>query len=176
MPRPGSPLAGLTRDPRPPRPRRALPIVGGRDVARGTEDQADRPDPARAGRAATRTATRADVAEGDLPALLTAFYGRVGEEPALAPYFATLDMAAHIPVLADFWATIVFQAGRYRRNAFRPHLAMPGLGAAHFGRWLAVFEATVDAAHAGPHAERMKAMAHRIAFSMQLRLGVTPAP
>ena len=44
----------------------------------------------------------------------------------------------------------------------------------HFARWLATLEATVDARHAGEGAERMKATAHRIAYSMQLRLGLPP--
>lgn len=119
--------------------------------------------------------SRRDLTEDGLPALLTVFYVRVGHDSSLAPYFAQLDLAAHIPRIADFWATIVFHADRYRGNAFRPHLDMPGLTAAHFARWVTEFEATVDALHVGPRADRMKMMAHRIAYSMQLRLGVTPS-
>lgn len=115
-----------------------------------------------------------DLGVDDLPALLTTFYGAVGRDPMLAPYFAPLDMAAHIPRIADFWATIVFDAHRYHGNAFRPHLAMPGLTPAHFARWLGTLERVVDERHVGPNAERMKAMAHRIAYSMQLRLGLVP--
>ena len=59
-------------------------------------------------------------------------------------------------------------------NAFRPHQDMPGLTAEHFARWVAAMEATVDGRAAGPHADRMKGLAHRIAYSMQLRLGITP--
>ena len=84
-------------------------------------------------------------------------------------------MPAHIPRIADFWSTLLFHTGRYSGNAFRPHLLMPGLDAPHFARWLAALEATVDARFAGENAERMKALGHRIAYSMQLRLGVTPA-
>jgi truncated hemoglobin YjbI len=51
---------------------------------------------------------------------------------------------------------------------------MPGLSPAHFAEWLAVLERTVDSRHAGPAAERMKAMGNRIAFSMQRRLGLQP--
>lgn len=127
-----------------------------------------------AGAVSASSDVRDDLRDDDLVALLTAFYDRVGGDPVLAPYFAALDMAAHIPRIADFWATILFQSTRYRGNAFAPHREMPGLAAEHFARWLAAFEATVDARHAGPDAERAKDMAHRIAYSMQLRLGVTP--
>ena len=115
-----------------------------------------------------------DVEEADLHPLLTAFYDTVEHEPLLAPYFAVVDMEAHMPRIVDFWSTILFQTGRYSGNAFRPHLEMTGLTGEHFARWLATLEHTVDARFAGPAAERMKAMGHRIAYSMQLRLGITP--
>lgn len=117
---------------------------------------------------------RSDLREEDLPTLLTTFYATVGRDPLLAPYFAPVDMTAHIPRIADFWSTMLFHTARYSGNAFRPHLEMPGLTAAHFARWVATLESTVDSAHAGPVSERMKALGHRIAYSMQVRLGITP--
>lgn len=113
-----------------------------------------------------------DLRDVDLLALLTDFYERVEADELLAPYFASVDMAAHMPRIVDFWSTLVFQTKRYTGNAFRPHLDMPGLTAAHFARWLQVMEATVDAHAAGPAAERMKAYAHRVAHSMQVRMGI----
>lgn len=133
------------------------------------------PDPAAAPPAAPRAdAARPDVGEADLVPLLTAFYATIADDARLAPYFAPLDLAAHIPRIADFWSTMLWHTGRYAGNAFRPHLAMPGLDADHFARWVAALEATVDARHAGPSAEAMKALGHRIAYSMQLRLGIAP--
>jgi hemoglobin len=81
-------------------------------------------------------------------------------------------MAEHMPRIADILSTMIVHTGRYSGNAFRPHLAMPGLTAAHFARWLETLEATVDAHAAGPAAEHMKALGHRIAFNMQMRLGI----
>ena len=117
---------------------------------------------------------RPDVTEADLVPLLTAFYATIAGDPRLAPYFAVLDMPAHIPRIADFWSTMLWHTGRYAGSAFRPHLDMPGLDADHFARWMATLEATVDARHAGPMAEQLKALGHRIAYSMQLRLGLDP--
>jgi hemoglobin len=95
--------------------------------------------------------------------------------PPARPDPARPDLAeADLPVIADFRATIPFHTGRFGRNAFRPHLALPGLGARHFARWLAVLDATVDARPAGPAAEAMKAAGRRIAGVMQGRLGVAP--
>jgi hemoglobin len=118
--------------------------------------------------------TFVDLHEAAIEPLLVAFYDEVARDPLLAPYFASLDMRAHIPRIADFWSTIVFHSGRYAGNAFRPHLEMPGLTAAHFARWVATLERTVDARVAGPKAELMKSLGHRIAYSMQVRLGITP--
>ena len=115
-----------------------------------------------------------DLRDEDLEPILVVFYDRVERDPLLAPYFAVVDMREHIPRIATFWSTMIFHTGAYTGNAFRPHLEMPGLTAEHFGHWLATLEQTVDDFHSGPNAERMKALAHRIAWSMQLRLGITP--
>ena len=115
-----------------------------------------------------------DVEERDLHELLTSFYDTVEQEPLLAPYFAVVDMDAHMPRIVDFWSTLLWQTGRYSGNAFRPHMEMAGLTGEHFARWLATLERAIDARFAGPSAERMKALGHRIAYSMQLRLGIIP--
>ena len=147
------------------RGRRSLPIRGPAGGA-----------PARPSTAAFEDGSpRPDLRDEDLHALLVAFYAEVEREPLLAPYFAPVDMAAHMPRIVDFWSTLLFHTRRYTGNAFRPHLAMEGLTGEHFARWLATLERTVDARFAGPSAELMKEMGHRVALSMQLRLGITPA-
>jgi hemoglobin len=145
-------------------PKARLPIVDGPAPA------AERPAPPAPG--AERGT--ADLRDEDLHPLLVAFYDTVERDELLAPYFAPVDMSAHMPRIVDFWSTLVFDTRRYTGNAFRPHMEMPGLTAAHFARWVATMEATIDARHAGERAERMKALAHRIAYSMQLRLGIEP--
>jgi len=117
-------------------------------------------------------ATPPDLRDEGLLPLLVDFYERVERDELLAPYFAVVDMTAHMPVIVDFWSTMLFHTGRYSGNAFRPHLAMPGLTPAHFTRWLAIMEATIDTHAAGAAAEHMKMLAHRIALSMQMRLGI----
>lgn len=116
-----------------------------------------------------------DLKDADIEAVLVSFYEKVEKDPLLSPYFSGLDMAAHLPRIVDFWSTMLFHSGRYSGNAFRPHLEMPGLTPLHFDRWLATLEATVDASHDGPTAALMKNLAHRVAYSMQVRLGLTPA-
>ena len=115
-----------------------------------------------------------DLRAADIHDMLVAFYAQLAHEPLLAPYFEPLDMAEHMPRIVSFWETLLFHTGSYTGNAFQPHLTMPGLTSAHFARWVANLEDIVDARFAGPMAERMKALAHRVAYSMQLRLGLEP--
>ena len=124
--------------------------------------------------ATRRPSALPDLQDADILGVLVAFYATVERDPLLAPYFVSVDMPAHMPRIADFWSTMLFHTGRYSDNALRPHLEMPGLTPDHFGRWLSTLEATVDAMHAGPNADLMKNLAHRVAWSMQLRLGLTP--
>jgi truncated hemoglobin YjbI len=115
-----------------------------------------------------------DIEDADLEGILISFYSVVAKDPLLAPYFADIDMIAHMPRIVAFWSTLLFHTGRYSGNAFRPHESMPGLAGEHFSRWVATLEGIVDARFAGPAADRMKDIAHRIAYSMQVRLGITP--
>ena len=120
------------------------------------------------------SAPGADLREDALYGVLTTFYDKVALDPLLAPYFAVVDMEQHMPRIVSFWATLVFDTGSYSGNAFKPHLAMPGLTGDHFARWLSTLEQTIDAEFSGPRANRMMFLAHRVAYCMQMRLGLTP--
>jgi hemoglobin len=115
-----------------------------------------------------------DLREEDLGQVLDTFYARLGEDDLLRSFFEHLDMADHIPRIEAFWATIVFGTRRYADNAFAPHQRMQGLTGQHFSRWIETLEAVLDARFQGPATDRMKSAAHRIAYSMQLRLGIVP--
>ena len=117
-----------------------------------------------------------DLQDADLDELLVAFYATIADDALLVPYFAVVDMTAHMPRIVAFWSTMLFRTGRYSGSAFRPHLEMPGLTAEHFARWVATLEAVLEARFAGPNARSMMELAHRIAYSMQLRLGIAPFP
>ncbi|XVS60833.1 group III truncated hemoglobin [Actinosynnema sp. CA-299493] len=122
------------------------------------------------------TAARDLTGREDALALVTEFYRRAFDDGLLGPVFrdvAGLDLAAHLPVIADFWATVLFRAGTYRRNLLRVHLDLherSPLTAAHFDRWLALWADTVDDLFAGEKADLAKAQAERIAWSMIRRL------
>jgi hemoglobin len=108
--------------------------------------------------------------------LLTDFYGRAFRDELLGPVFvdvARMNLADHLPVMCDFWQTVLFRSGDYRRNAFHPHQRLhvrASLTPGHFERWLQLWRAAVDDRHVGPKAELAKLQASRIAGSMCRRI------
>lgn len=120
----------------------------------------------------TDLADRADVEE-----LLRRFYGQVLVDDLLAEPFSTVrevtGLDAHIPVMADFWETMLFPVRRYRGRVQDVHGRVndrTALSSPHFIRWLTTWYDTVDEMYAGPLAERAKRQAARIAWSMHRAL------
>lgn len=115
--------------------------------------------------------TRADIS-----ALLRRFYGRVLVDDVLAEPFEAIRMKgleSHLPVMCDFWETVLFRAGLYTGSALRAHRIVHdrhALTAKHFLRWLGLWNSTVDQMYRGPRAEQAKIQAARIAWAMHRRL------
>ncbi len=112
----------------------------------------------------------------DIATLIEAFYARAFADSVLGAIFidiARMDLRAHMPVMCDFWETVLFQAGLYKGNAFNVHFDLHlqvSLTAMHFQRWLDIWEATVDDLFAGDKAILAKVQAGRIAGSIRRRL------
>ncbi|EKT78884.1 MULTISPECIES: group III truncated hemoglobin [Rhodococcus] len=117
----------------------------------------------------TDLATRADIED-----VLRRFYGRVLVDDLLAVPFAEIrerGLESHLPIMCDFWETVLFGAGRYQGSALRVHRSVhtrQRLEARHFLRWLTLWSTTVGqrfhdpiAAHATVHATRIARAMHR---------------
>ncbi len=129
----------------------------------------------------TAGVSRGDITNReDIASLVTAFYLRVFADDTLGSIFvdiAQMDLAAHLPVMCDFWETVLLRAGLYHRNALAPHLDLNTkveLTPAHFVRWLDLWTTTVDERHDGEKAELAKLQATRIAGSISRRLQGKP--
>lgn len=116
----------------------------------------------------------------DVEHLVTTFYHRAFDDDLLGPIFtevAHLDLDHHMPIMCDFWETVLFRAGLYKRNAFGVHVDLNEkvhLGDEHFERWLRIWVDNVDDHFAGEVAERAKVQATRIATSINRRLQGQP--
>jgi hemoglobin len=112
----------------------------------------------------------------DVEELVTAFYRTAFADPLIGPIFtevARMDLDHHLPIMCDFWETVLFRAGLYSRNALQVHYVLNArhpLTEEHFDRWLSLWTETVDDRFVGEKAELAKTQATRIAGSMQRRL------
>jgi len=87
------------------------------------------------------------IDEALVSALVDTFYARVRQDDLIGPVFETAigdDWDAHLAKLKDFWSAIALGTRRYTGRPMPAHLRLPGLTAAHFERWLALFRTTLD--------------------------------
>lgn len=105
----------------------------------------------------------------DLEFLLGEFYKSATADERIGHYFDDLDLAAHLPVIADFWEKVLFGAPVYFGNPLQIHQKInekSPLALADFRRWTEIFSRTVDANFAGGRAEAAKLRARMIAHSL----------
>ncbi len=128
-------------------------------------------------RCATEQPGRADITDRrDILELLRDFYARAFHDDVLGPVFvdvAKMDLGVHLPVICDFWETVLLHTGGYRRNTLSPHQrlhARAALTSAHFARWLGLWMATIDDRYPGPTAELAKLQGSRMAGAMSRRI------
>jgi hemoglobin len=116
------------------------------------------------------------VTEETIRLLVETFYDRVLRDEELGPIFRRAlahRWNEHLAIMVDFWSSIALRTGRYQG---KPHVAHRDLGLRedHFGRWLALFEATARKV-CEPHvADFFIDRAQRIADSLQIGLNIGP--
>lgn len=113
-----------------------------------------------------------DIADReDIVLLVTSFYAKVKEDELLAPQFQHLDWEKHLPIMFNFWSSMLLGDQRYQGNPFQKHTALP-INASHFDRWLKLFTQTVDERFTGTKAEETKSRAQSIAGVWQFKMGL----
>ncbi|MEO6232557.1 MAG: group III truncated hemoglobin [Ferruginibacter sp.] len=112
----------------------------------------------------------------DIQTLIEQFYDKVKPDPVIGFIFTkVVDMhwETHIPVIIDFWETILLDNPVYNKNAMEVHYTLNKkipLQKIHFKTWLAHFNATVDELFAGPVAELAKTRAKSIGAVMEHKM------
>jgi hemoglobin len=101
------------------------------------------------------------------------FYRRLLADEVLAPIFldvAAVDLDKHLPHIKDYWCKLLLGEKGYQRHTMNIHRQLHGkqaLAPADFARWLAHFNAALDAGYAGPQAEKARRIATAIAANME---------
>ncbi len=105
-------------------------------------------------------------------ALVHGFYGRVRADPEIGPIFERVvaDWTPHLETMVSFWCSVMRVSGGFQGQPMQKHLAIPGLDARHFERWLTLFRASARDLAPPEVAALFIEMAERIARSLQLGL------
>lgn len=111
----------------------------------------------------------------DIDDLMKRFYEQAVDDETIGYIFtdvAKLDLEKHLPVIGDFWDSMLFGSGKYQKHGRNPMLihgelsAKSALTFRHFRRWLEIFTKTVDEMFMGEFAELIKSRANTIANRM----------
>jgi hemoglobin len=85
------------------------------------------------------------IDENLIRAVVADFYRRARQDVLLGPVFESHvgDWDAHLGRMYDFWSAALLRTGRYSGQPVERHRLIGELGAAHFDRWIELFEETV---------------------------------
>jgi hemoglobin len=111
----------------------------------------------------------------DIDELMRRFYQAALRDQKIGYIFtdvAGLDLNAHLPIIGDFWESLLLGRNVYQRHGRNPlqiHAELnekTPLETGHFRRWLEIFRATADEMFTGTRTEFMKSRAAAIANRM----------
>ena len=86
---------------------------------------------------------------------------------------AEIDVLTHIDIIIDFWESVLFQVGKYKRDLIDKHLALNHLhrlNEKHFEEWLQLFNESVDELYEGEKAKKAKDQAFSLAKIIRLKI------
>ena len=112
----------------------------------------------------------------DIELLINSFYEKVKKDDTIGFIFndiAHINWEQHLPIMYDFWETLLLDASSYSKNAMEVHYTLNRkipLEEKHFQRWLQLFFETVDELFIGTIAAMAKTKAKSIAGLMQYKM------
>ena len=112
----------------------------------------------------------------DIEKLIVQFYEKVKLDTTIGFIFnevVAMDWPHHIPVIVDFWETILLDNPVYKKNAMEVHYDLNkkvALKKEHFTSWLYLFTSTVDELYEGKIATLAKTRAKSIADVMLFKM------
>jgi hemoglobin len=95
----------------------------------------------------------------------------VKNDSLLGPVFSHVDWPHHLPIMYNFWSSMILGDQTYRGNPLQKHLPL-AIDKNHFGQWLVLFRKTVDENFEGERAEEIKMRAQSIAGIFQMKMGL----
>lgn len=112
----------------------------------------------------------------DIAQVVESFYQSAIQDKEIGYIFtdvAKLNLETHIPVICDFWETVLFGNMLYRGSVVHKHILLhrkSELLPAHFERWLSIWKTIIDEGYVGDKAEEMKKRASMMAEMMKHKI------
>jgi hemoglobin len=112
----------------------------------------------------------------EIEKFITSFYEKVKEDTTIGFIFTEvvqMNWEQHIPLIVDFWETILLDNPVYKKNAMEVHFDLNKkipLQKEHFTSWLLLFGYAVDELFEGKRAELAKTRAKSIADVMLFKM------
>ena len=112
----------------------------------------------------------------DLFLLVKTFYEKLFADELLQTIFidvAKIKLEEHLPILVDFWDSILLDGDSYRRNQMEKHTELNKkfrLEKQHFDQWIFLWNQTIDELFIGEKAEHAKFRAKSIADIMSYKM------
>ena len=116
------------------------------------------------------------TSRADIEKLIVQFYEAVKKDPAIGFIFTgaiPINWEHHIPLIVDFWETILLDNMVYKKNAMEVHYDLNKkipLKKEYFASWLLLFCSTVDKLFIGKTATLAKTRATSIAAVMEFKM------
>ncbi|MGI8951469.1 MAG: group III truncated hemoglobin [Chitinophagaceae bacterium] len=112
----------------------------------------------------------------DIDELMKKFYAKAIPDEVIGYFFTDvtkMDIINHLPIIGDFWESILFDMNKYNGDPMKIHQKINHLSQfkkEHFERWIMLFTSTVNEMFEGEMAERAKQRARSIATVMKIKL------
>ena len=127
--------------------------------------------------------TKTDITtREEIELLMNTFYNKLLNDENINYIFtdvARINMQTHMPILADFWESILLNKNIYYNNTMKIHMDLnekTPLTKLHFDTWLNHFNTTVDELFDGDIALLAKQRATSIATVMQIKIVQSKKP
>jgi hemoglobin len=114
--------------------------------------------------------------------MIDSFYTRVKADDVIGYIFndmVQLSWQVHIPIMYNFWETILLGVANYKGNPMGPHIHLDKketLKPEHFERWLELWHQTIDELFEGEKATEAKTRARHMAALIQFKVEESRKP
>ena len=108
--------------------------------------------------------------------LVRTFYVKVKADDLLGPIFNNAENFSweiHIPIMINFWETIILDTGSYTGNTLQVHLDLHRrhpLTKEHFDRWKLLFYSTLDELFEGKEVDLVRRRVESISGMIQYKI------